>query len=196
MPWRLLLLASGATVGCSGSADRADQPDTTGAAAGAGSSCQSTSDSALGVGVVSGAINGVSFGAVANSLWIGQPDSAETTVVYLFSQSVVCSALCAPGWDARIADGTQVLELKALGVSPATFPVVKTLTPATGEAVVSSTISNTSTTPSETVGSGGTLTLTQLQQKQTATGTFDLLFASDDLNGSFTAAYCPEGHEP
>jgi hypothetical protein len=194
--WGCVVLVPIAVMGCSGAADGADQPDTPAGAAGAGASCQTTSDTAQGTGTLSGAVNGKAFGVVANALWIGQPDSAATTVVYLFSKPVVCSDLCSPGWDTRIADGTQVLELKALGVAPATFPVVKTLTPATGEAVVNTTISSTSATPSETSGSGGTLTLTDLQDKQTAAGTFDLLFASDGLHGSFSAAYCPEGHEP
>ena len=185
MPSGLVLLAAAALSSCSG-ASPADN----------GSSCQATNDAGQGSGTVSGAVNGMPFGSAANSLWIGKPDSAETTVVYLFSQPISCSALCSPGWDARIGDGITVLELKALGVAPATFPVVKTPTPALGEAVVNVTISSASATPSETSGSGGTLSLTRLQAKQTATGTFDLLFASENLSGSFNAAYCPEGHEP
>ena len=181
----LVLLAAAASSGCSGASEASN-----------GSSCQTASDGAKGSGTVSGTLHGMAFGAVSSSLWIGQPDSAETTVIYLFSQPVACSALCSPGWDARIGDGITVLELKALGVAPATFPVVKTATPATGEAVVNATLSSTSATPSETSGSGGTLSLAQLRAKQMATGTFDLPFASENLSGSFNAAYCPEGHEP
>ena len=183
-------------LGCSGAPDGADAPDTPTTVSGGAANCSTANDSAQGTGTVSGALQGTSFGDVPTSLWIGMPDSAATTVIYLFSKPVACSDLCAPGWDTRISDGTQILELKALGVSPTTFPVVKTATPAPGEAVVNSTIATTSATPTETLGSGGTLILSALQGHQVATGTFALQFASDSLSGSFSAAYCPEGHEP
>jgi hypothetical protein len=129
-------------------------------------------------------------------MWIGSPDSDATTVVYLFSHAVSCADLCSPAWDQRIANGTQVLEMKMFGTMPATYQAVTTLTPAPGEASVNFTRSSTTGTPMEVSGSGGTVTLSTLQANTLATGTFSLMFGGQAVSGSFNAVYCPGGHEP
>ena len=115
----------------------------------AGATGSSVSDAAGGSGSIDGSIGGTPFGGAAASLWIGAPDDPATTVVYLFSKPVACSDLATPGWDTRIADGTQMLEMKMFGTSPATYNVVTTQTPAPGEAAVNYTLSATSGTPME-----------------------------------------------
>ena len=156
----------------------------------------SVSDAGGGSGSVDGSVGGTPFGGAAASLWIGSPDDPATTVVYLFSEPVTCSELATPGWDTRITNGTQMLEMKMFGTSPATYKVVTTQTPAPGEAAVNYTLSATSGTPTEQVGSGGTITLARTTAGVRATGSFALNFATSNIAGTFDAAFCAGGHEP
>jgi hypothetical protein len=163
---------------------------------GGGDSGPSVSDAGSGSGSVDGSVGGTPFGGAAASLWIGSPDDPATTVVYLFSKPVACGDLATPGWDTRIPNGTQMLEMKMFGTSPATYKVVTTQTPAPGEAAVNYTLSTTSGTPTEQVGSGGTITLTKTTASVRATGSFALNFATSNIAGTFDAAFCAGGHEP
>ena len=145
---------------------------------------------------ISGSADGTPFTTAAQALWLGAPDSASTTVVYVFSKPIACSDLASPGWDTRIPDATQFLEMKMFGTAPASFTVVTTLTPAPGEASVNYTLSSQTGTPNEMGASGGTVTLDTVQAQLTATGTVDVHFAQNTLTGNYVATYCPGGHEP
>lgn len=146
---------------------------------------------------VTGSVTGTTpFGAVATSLWIGAADSAATTVVYLFNKSVTCAELSPAGWDARITDNTEVLELKMYGNAPASYSVTASLTPAPGEASVNHTFSKRAGTPAEQFSTGGTVTLRALNPSTSALGSFALTFPSGSLNGDFNAVFCPTGVEP
>lgn len=149
-----------------------------------------------GSGTVTGSIGGAPFGSVATALWAGAADDPATTVVYVFSKPVACSALATPGWDTRITNGTSVLEMKSFGTAPGMYKVVTTLTPASGEAAVNYTLSSTMGTPKEDGSTAGSVTLTTLTPNTSATGSFTLAFASGPLSGTFDAVYCPGGHEP
>jgi hypothetical protein len=149
-----------------------------------------------GTGTVAGSVAGAPFGSVATALWAGAPDDPATTVVYVFSKPVACSELGSPGWDARITNGTSVLEMKSFGSMPGDYKVVTTPTPAPGEASVNYTLSSTSGTPMEQGSSAGKVTLTSLTPASTAKGAFMLTFGTSTLSGSFDAVYCPGGHEP
>ena len=183
-----LVAAYGGTSGCSGGGS-SPGPGVDAAALpsdGGGSSC----------GTATGSVAGAAFGTAASCLWIGSPDSAATSVVYVFSTAVQCSELQRVGWDTRIANGTHVLETKSYGTTPATYNVTTSMTPAPGEASVNYTLSSTSGTPAETFSSAGFVTLTALRANTFATGSFDLTFAADKLAGTFNATFCPGGHEP
>jgi hypothetical protein len=182
-------------LGCSGSgADAPDGPDVGGSSA--SSSCPTGPDASDGSGTADGAIQGDAYTKVASARFIGLPDSRATTVVYVFSQPVACQELCGTGWDERIADQTQSLELKMFGTSPGTFAAVRSVTPAPGEASVNYTLSSTTGTPTEVGASGGQVVLDAVNVGESARGSFDLQFGSDSLKGTFDAAYCPGGHEP
>ncbi|MGH7284273.1 MAG: hypothetical protein ACRELY_22325 [Polyangiaceae bacterium] len=182
-----------ACVGC-GSGSGGDAPDSSNQDASSG--VDAATPDGGGGGTISGSPGGSPFSSVATSYVIGAPDDQATTVVFVFSKPVACADLGNPGWDQRITDGTQILELKAFGTSPADFNVVTTLTPAPGEASVNYTLSSTTGTPNEIGASGGTLTLSTLSAGATATGSFALMFGADHLTGTFDAIYCPGGHEP
>ena len=156
----------------------------------------SGSDASAAATTVSGSADGTPFTSATTSLWIGSPDAADTTVVYVFSKPVACSELATQGWDKRITDATQFLEMKMFGTSPQAFKVTSSLTPAPGEASVNYTLSSKATTPSESSGTGGSVTLTEVVAKTHATGTFALDFGSNKLSGTYDAVYCPGGHEP
>jgi hypothetical protein len=189
-----------AVAGCAASKDAADAPDTpdtpgTGGSGGVSAGCPGSGDEQTGAGTIAGSAAGHAVDSVAAARWIGAPDSKTTTVVYVFSQPVACGDLCATGWDARVPDGTQILELKLFGTEPGTFKVVKTATPADGEASVNTTFTSGGT-PAETSASGGTADLSALTPEESAQGDFTLAFGSESLSGTFDAAYCPGGHEP
>ncbi len=149
-----------------------------------------------GSGEVSGSADGSPFTTLATSYVIGAPDSAATTVVFVFSKPVRCVDLATPGWDSRIADKTQFLEIKFFGKEPGMFTAVTTVTPAPGEASVNYTLSSTSATPNEIGAKGGTTTLTSVVPEGSAGGAFALMFGSNSLKGTFNAVFCPGGHEP
>ncbi len=149
-----------------------------------------------GSGSISGSADGSPFTTVATSYVIGAPDSTATTVVFVFSKPVTCAELGQSGWDRRIANAAQFLEIKFFGNAPGTFTAVTTVTPAPGEASVNYTLSSTSGTPNEIGSSGGTATLMSITSGASATGSFVLKFGTNALNGAFNAVFCPGGHEP
>ena len=179
-----------AACGSSDAGDGADNPTDTGDAA-----LDVTDDGPTGAGTVTGSADGSPFSSAGGALLIGAPDSASTTVVFLFSKPVHCSALASPGWDRRIDVGTQILELRMFGTSPGTFRAVTTTTPAPGEASVNYALSSTAPPIEITAASGG-VTLTTLTPNAVAGGSFDLRFGGNALSGTFDAAFCLAGHEP
>lgn len=137
------------------------------------------------------------FTSVATSLWIGMADDPATTVVYVFDRATSCADLATPGWDARITDGTQVLEMKMLGTTPRAYTVVSGPLPGPGEASVNYTLSSRRGTPVETSSRGGAVTLAALSAGARATGRFALTFpGGGTLDGTFDAIWCAGGHEP
>lgn len=152
---------------------------------------------ASGSGTIAGAYAGRSFDSVGASYRIGRPDDPERTVViYVFDVEVACDEISAPGWDARIGDGVQSLELKLVGTTPAQFAVSTAPTPAQGQAAVNYTATSTTQTPAEVGASGGTVSLEGVADG-TARGSFALIFGGHDmLTGSFDAARCAGGTEP
>lgn len=149
-----------------------------------------------GSGTVSGSPDGTAFDTVATAYLLGAPDSPNTTVVYIFSKPVSCADIGSPGWDTRITNGTQFLEMKIFGSAPGTFTAVTTVTPAPGEASVNYTLSTISGTPKEIGASGGTVTLTSMTPTTNAKGSFAVRFDTNTLNGTFDAVFCPQGTEP
>jgi len=144
-----------------------------------------------------GSADGTPFTNATTVLWIGAPDSAASTVVYVFSAPIKCSEISKVGWDTRVADKTQALELKMIGTTaPATFTVVMSPTPAPGQASVNYTLTSQTGTPGEVISSGGTVTLSALKASTSATGSFDLQFGANALKGAFMATYCATGVEP
>jgi len=161
-----------------------------------GPSDTSSSSSGTGAGTVAGSFDGRPFDVVGAAYAIGQADDpAQTMVVYVFAGAVACADLASPGWDARITDQTQALELKVIGTSTGAYPVATGPTPGSGESSDNYTLSSTSGTPAETSASGGQVVIDGLDGS--TTGSFDLQFPSGDaLSGSFDATSCPQGTEP
>jgi hypothetical protein len=191
-----LVLALACSGGTEGDGEVPDGPDAPPPVAGDGGPSVVALPEGGGSGTVSGSADGMPFTTVATSYLIGAPDSANTTVVFVFSKPVGCGALAAPGWDARIADATQFLEMKIFGKEPGTFKAVTTVTPAPGETSVNYTLSSTTSLPKEIGSGGGTVTLTTIALNGTASGTFALSFGAGSLNGTFNSIFCPGGHEP
>jgi hypothetical protein len=147
-------------------------------------------------GTISGTVSGHSYGTVSSAWWIGVPDAAGSTVVYLFDKNVACSDLQAAGWDTRITNQTQVLELKIMSASPGTYSLSAVVPPPAGMSGSYYTLSATTGTPTETSLSTGTVTLTTRQPTTSATGSFQASATAGSLNGTFNASYCAGGVEP
>lgn len=152
---------------------------------------------ATGSGTGNGTVATHRFGAVRSAYFIGRSDDpANTIVIYVFDATVACSALSSPGWDSRILDGTGALEMKLLGTDVAEYPVSSSPTGASGEASVNFTLSSTTATPQEESSTSGSVKLASVTAGKSASGTFDLVFPSGSLRGTFDAAWCANGHEP
>ncbi len=145
---------------------------------------------------IAGSVGGMTFDTAASAYRIGSSDDPATTVVYLFSKEVKCAELATPGWDKRINDHTQVLEMKEIGLTQSRYAVTTSPTPGPGEAAVNYTLSSRTGTPVETQASTGSVTLIRVALGTGATGLFDLKFGGSALTGTFDAAFCLEGHEP
>ena len=158
----------------------------------------STPDMAMSAaGSVMGSVNGTAFNTASSAFWIGSPDDPKTTVVYVFDKPLKCGDIKLPGWDTKIPDGTQVLEMKMFGTTPASYKITTSMTPAVGEAAVNYTLSSQTGTPTETFSMGGTVVLTTRVAMMSATGSFTIDFGGGDmLKGTYNAIYCPGGHEP
>lgn len=162
-----------------------------------------------GTGTVTGDVNGGPFGTVSQAWMLGHPDSASTVVVYLFNKPVSCHDMTAMFgqmmWDQRIPSGTQFLEMKMFGpvtpttpaIAPGTFTATTSMTPAPGEATVNQSLTAGATASAETSGSGGTIMVTSIVDKQSVAGTFNLTFTGGKtFTGSFNAGFCDVGVEP
>jgi hypothetical protein len=180
--------------------DSGGSTDTGGTDAVGGSDVSADADSgggdAGGSNTITGTADGTPFTTVATSLWIGAPDDPATTVVYVFSKPVKCSDISSPGWDTRITNATQFLEMKMFGTKVATYKVTTSKTPAAGDASVNYTLSTTTGTPAETVGNSGTVTLATITAKTNVTGNFALKFGTHDVSGTYDATFCAAGTEP
>src|SRR5207302_5627133 len=100
-------------------------------------------DAPVGANMITGTVNGNNFTTVGSTYWIGMPDSPTTdTVIYLFDRTVACSGIIAAGWDAALAAGTQILELKMVGKTAMAYPITTAATriPAAGESIASYTL--------------------------------------------------------
>ena len=86
--------------------------------------------------------------------------------------------------------------MKLLGTDKGTYPVSSMPNAASGESLVNFTLSSTSGTPSEVTSKSGSVVLESLAAHSSAAGSFDLIFPDGTFQGSFSAAWCPGGHEP
>jgi hypothetical protein len=190
----------GATWGGPDGAGDSGGPDTSkgGSAGGGGASSEAEAGGSSGAssGSISGSVNGKTFTGVITALYAGMPDDPASTVVSLFEAPVNCEKVSATGWDKRVMNGSQVLELKMMGTTPMVYTVTTSATPAPGEASVNHTVAMPTGTPAETSSSGGKVTLAAITPLVSARGSFDLTFPSGSLNGAFDATYCPGGVEP
>lgn len=173
-------------------------PVAAGCDGGAGSGIGGTGGTGTGgAGQITGTFDGAVFDAVKASYVIGASDDpAHTTTIYVFDHPIACAEIAGPGWDAKIADQTQAIEIKLIGKQTGKYPVAVGPNPASGEASVSYTLSSTSKTPAETVAKNGSVTLAALVDKGAAEGSFDLQFPNGAATGSFDATYCKDGSEP
>lgn len=150
-----------------------------------------------GPGTISGSFGGRSFDAVGASFRIGAPDDpARTMVIFVFDKALSCDDVSGAGWDAKVADQTQSLEIKVVGKDAGDYPLASGRTPGPGESDVNYTLTSTTGTPAETSAKSGHVTIDSAAA-DAATGSFDLTFpGGDTLQGSFDAVPCAHGSEP
>ena len=211
LPCALLLVA------CGGSSSSSAGPDDTGtgldttppppADSGLDAASDTTGDAPLevasdagdsgaaGSGTIAGTAGGKTYDTVLSAYWIGAPDVATTTAVYLVAKPIGCADISKSGWSHTIAAGTQVFEMLMWGSAPGTFKV-NSAASNPGDVEVNALIA--APTKSETRGNAGTVTLTTLTATTEAKGTFSVQFpdGTSKLDGTFDAVYCPTGHEP
>jgi hypothetical protein len=190
------VIGSGGAVGSGGkmngpdASDDAQPRDTGGGATGGSVGANGTT--------ITGSADGTPFTSIGSVLWAGMPDVAASTVIYLFSKPIKCADITKAGWDTTITNATQILEVKAMGTTAAVYqPIIKApRLPAAGEAQVNYTLSVTSGTPMEAFATAGSVTLSKVTATTNVTGSFDLMFGTNALKGTFDATYCAAGREP
>ncbi len=133
---------------------------------------------------------------VVAAYWIGQPSSpaeaAGGPFLYLFSGPVSCDDLShGSGWRARIAAGTQVLEL-IVGTTTTGTPVPAAAHAAANVAEVNYSFGQTTT---ESRATAGNVTLTTYAAGASVDGTLDVTFPMGSAKGTFHAVYCAAGNE-
>lgn len=150
-----------------------------------------------GDGTITGKLDGRPYDTVGAAYVIGHPDDpAQTAVIYVFDAPVGCDELSSPGWDERVADNVQSLELKLIGHAPGDYPVALDGRPSSGESSDNYTLTSTSGVPSEVSASGGNVHLDNYVVGTGAAGSFDLQFSGGSVKGTFEATWCAGGHEP
>ena len=152
---------------------------------------------AAGSGTITGSFDGRAFDSVASSLRIGEPDDPDQTmVVFVFDNPISCADIADAGWDTRITDETQAVEIKVVGLTAGDYPLKAGRTAGSGESDVNYTLSSTTGTPGETTADSGDVVI-DTADGGAATGSFDLTFPSGDtLVGTFDASPCAQGNEP
>ncbi len=161
-------------------------------------------DAGSGSGAIAGSVGGAPFGTVMSAYWIGVPDVASTTAVYLVGKPIACSDITTSGWAHTIAAGTPIFEMIMATKTPAAgqYTVSTASSPPVGSAEVQYIVA--APARNETRSTTGTIELTTLTAQSEAVGTFSVQFGATDggdagansLSGTFTAAYCAGGHEP
>jgi hypothetical protein len=182
------------TAACSSSGDPPDAPDTPGPSV-VGDAGNADVSVAPGTATIAGSVNGNPFSAAAGAYTIRGTDDPENVVIYVFSDAVKCSDIGATGWDSRVGQRVQALEMKLKSAVPGAFSVVTTPTIAAGEASVNDTFVGPAG-PSEQIASGGSIHLDSYAQGMRASGQFDIAFKTESLKGTFDAVFCPGGVEP
>jgi hypothetical protein len=139
---------------------------------------------------ITGAVGGRTFTSAVTVMRSGKPDDPSNTLVYVLDEAITCAEVSSPGWDTRISDGTQVLEIKMLGKSAASYAVPT-------KAEISYTLSSQTSTPPEQSATGGSASLdVAVTGTSGAQGSFDITFAHGHLSGTFDAPFCADGVEP
>ena len=160
-----------------------------------------------GAGTITGSVGGAAFGPVMSAFWIGMPDVAATTAVYLIGAPVACADITSSGWSHTIPANIKIFEMILQTRAPAagSYTVSAGAPPVGGaevQYIVSSPVRN------ETRATSGSISLTALTPNTAATGTFGVQFlgagdagdagdaGASMLSGTFNAVYCAAAHEP
>jgi hypothetical protein len=145
--------------------------------------CSSSAPAAPGAGGVNGTIMGNGFAAVPSAHWIGTSPPGETRL-FIFDTAVGCSAIMATGWDKGLSATAQVFEFAMAGTMARAYNIATD---------ADANYLRGDVNPS---ADGGSITLTVVNAGRNVAGTFDLMFQSDHVTGTFDAAYCANGVEP
>ncbi len=161
-------------------------------------------DAGAGSGSIAGSVGGMPFTTVMSAYWIGVPDNAASTAVYLVGKELSCADLAAAGWAHTITAGTPIFEMIMTSKTPVAdhYTVSTASSPPVGTAEVQYIVA--APTRNETRAVAGSIDLTSIAAGIEAVGAFDVQFGSNDagdaaansLSGTFRAAYCAGGHEP
>ena len=149
------------------------------------------------------------FTSLAQATWIGSPDSAGTTVLYLLSKPSVCSATswaAGGGWDTKVPVDTLMLEIKLSAPPPTTFPTTYNVVlsnpalsapPTAGHAFAFFNKLTGAQPVPESSASGGTITISAVNAGSDVKGSLSLTFSGGGtLSGAFDATYCAGAGEP
>ena len=132
---------------------------------------------------------------VLSTYVIENPDSEETTVVYLFSTPVRCLDLSLPDWDTSIGEANLALEVVVGGREPGMYRVVDS-SPARGEASIRTVRSPSHARSAELHAVNGWVRLEAATPGSSVKGSFEATVGASGWVARFNADDCPGGHQP
>jgi hypothetical protein len=153
-------------------------------------------DDSAPAGVVSGKVDGKTFGQIVSSFVIESPDSSAVTVLYLFSKPVRCVDLSFSAWDQALDPSTMILELDLVGKDAGSYRVIDAPNPSAHQAFVRMGRPATRGGLGELSATSGQVVLERRSPRGAARGAFALAFGDRPLSGRFDAEFCAGGHEP
>jgi hypothetical protein len=141
-------------------------------------------DGRAGRATVAGAIAGAPWTAVSAAYWIGNTGAGSPpTIIFLLEAPTTCAAISTEGWDKALGEA-RVIEIGIKAAAAGTYQLVR-------DASVSYLRGDFNPD-----ADSGTVTIGAVSARASISGSFDLRFAGDALEGTFDAAFCPQGVEP
>ncbi len=145
---------------------------------------QGAAPDASGTNSVTGTVQGYGFSQVSSAFWIGKPSAGADPVIFFLSEAPLqCTTISVPDWDKKLGR-CQLLEMGISEAAARMFP-----TPGDSNQAYLRLDLNPS-------AGSGTINVATINPNKNIVGSFEGVYQTDKLRGTFDATYCATGVEP